>query len=123
MSRGYVQSRDLTPLFPEYEEESKGGGPQSSETMLTQFGQLTLSTYPNPTKKAVRIEYNLPAKMGVKLSIYDVTGRLVKNIVNENQDAGFYHESFDITDLSQGVYFVKLNTGDESIIEKVIFLR
>ncbi len=110
-------------VLHEYEEESKGGGPQSSETMLTQFGQLTLSTYPNPTKKAVRIEYNLPAKMGVKLSIYDVTGRLVKNIVNENQDAGFYHESFDITDLSQGVYFVKLNTGDKSIIEKVIFLR
>jgi len=107
----------------EYEVDSAGGGPQSSQSMPNQTGHLTLSVYPNPVKKVIGIEYNLPAKTDIKLSIFDVTGRLVKNIVSENQESGIFHKSFDITNLSQGVYFIRLNTRDKSLVEKVIFLK
>ncbi len=107
----------------EYEVDSAGGGPQSSQSMPTQTGHLTLSVYPNPVKKVIGIEYNLPAKTDIKLSIFDVTGRLIKNIVSENQESGIFHKSFDITNLSQGVYFIRLNTRDKSLVEKVIFLK
>ncbi|MCK4251072.1 T9SS type A sorting domain-containing protein, partial [candidate division WOR-3 bacterium] len=107
----------------EYEVDSAGGGPQSSQSMLTQTGHLTLSVYPNPVKKFIGIEYNLPAKTDIKLSIFDVAGRLIKNIVSENQESGIFHKSFDITNLSQGVYFIRLNTRDKSLVEKVIFLK
>ncbi len=107
----------------EYEVDSAGGGPQSSQSMPNQTGHLTLSVYPNPVKKVIGIEYNLPAKTDIKLSIFDVTGRLIKNIVSENQESGIFHKSFDITNLSQGVYFIRLNTRDKSLVEKVIFLK
>ena len=107
----------------EYEVDSAGGGPQSSQSIPNQTGHLTLSVYPNPVKKVIGIEYNLPAKTDIKLSIFDVTGRLIKNIVSENQESGIFHKSFDITNLSQGVYFLRLNTRDKSLVEKVVFLK
>jgi hypothetical protein len=52
-----------------------------------------------------------------------VVGRLVSNVVNGKQEPGVYHPKLNIADLSQGVYFVRLNVDDESLVKKVVFVK
>jgi hypothetical protein len=76
--------------------------------------------YPNPFNPVTLINYQLPAKSEVKLSVYDVLGREVVVLVNENQSAGFYNVKFDGTKLASGIYFYKLSAGDFIETKKLI---
>ena len=109
----------------EYERESDkgGGGPQDAGATPFNIDKLTLSISPNPVRKDVNIRYTLPQSTKVTLSVYDVAGRLARTLVNSTQKPGSYQQSFNTANLSQGVYFVRLHTGDKSIVEKVIFLK
>jgi len=82
-----------------------------------------LQIYPNPFQKKCCIKYSLPQKTKVNISIYDVTGRLVKEIINEEQNFGIYNRTFDVRNLSQGVYFFRLNTENYTDTKKVIFIK
>jgi hypothetical protein len=61
--------------------------------------------YPNPFNPNTVIAYNLPFDCNVKMAVYDVAGRLVKEVVNENQKAGYHDYNFSARALSSGVYF------------------
>ncbi len=73
--------------------------------------------YPNPFKDNTVIEYAIPVKAPVTLSVYDITGKLVKTLVNEVQNVNYYRVTWDGTDykgskVASGVYFYKLTSGD-----------
>ena len=108
----------------EYERTSgKGGGPQDMKVTSLNVERLVLNVFPNPVRKDICVQYTIPRKTRVKLSIYDVAGRLVRTLINSTQKPGSYQQTFNTGNLSQGVYFVRLHTGDKSIVEKVVFLR
>jgi hypothetical protein len=109
----------------EYEKESGGnsGGPQSAGNLKLGAGKPLLNLFPNPAQNEFSIQYTLPKETHVHMSIYDVTGRRIKVLVNDNQQAGSYSEVFSNKDLSQGVYFVRLDVDETAIVKKVIFLR
>ncbi len=86
------------------------------------------SNYPNPFNPSTTIEFTLSTRDQIRLSIFDLTGREVKTIVNENRDAGFYRELWDGTNnlnepVSSGVYFSRLSTGNELRTIKMILLK
>jgi len=60
--------------------------------------------YPNPFNPSTLIRYGLKSAGSVKLSVYDVSGQLVKVLVNEQQDPGFHDVSFNGDNLSSGIY-------------------
>jgi hypothetical protein len=109
----------------EYEQESGkgGGGPQSADNALFGSGQLMLNVFPNPAHKEFTVQYTLPKEALINLSIFDVTGRLVSALTNSAQKAGTYGKTFNTRNLPQGVYFIRLNTGEQSIVKKTIFLK
>jgi len=78
---------------------------------------------PNPVHKECAIEYALPKETLVCISIYDVTGRSTKKLVDETQDAGLHNKVFDITDLAQGVYFMRLKTANNSSTKKIVLIK
>ena len=79
--------------------------------------------YPNPFNPTTQIRFDL-AKTGlVKLSVYDLTGKLVQTILNTNYSAGKYNTEFDATNLSSGIYFYKLETPNYTGIKKMILLK
>jgi hypothetical protein len=102
--------------------EHAAGGPQDIQRVDVENG-LHVRVYPNPILNIVGVEYNLPQCTDVKLSIFDVNGRLVKETDYPKQEPGTHNESFDITHLSQGVYFVRLKTLNHSAMQKVIFVK
>jgi hypothetical protein len=64
--------------------------------------------YPNPFNPSTAIRYSLPQAAVVTLKVYDLLGREVATLVNENKAAGNYTVSFDAAKLSSGTYFYKL---------------
>jgi len=67
---------------------------------------------PNPFNTLTNISYSISRSDFVTLTVYDVLGREVKTLVNEFKKAGTHYVTFDATELSSGVYYYDLNTGD-----------
>jgi parallel beta-helix repeat protein len=67
--------------------------------------------YPNPFNPATNISYNLPKSAKVVIKVYDIIGRVVKELVNEDREAGSYTVSFDGTNLASGIYFYKIEAN------------
>lgn len=68
--------------------------------------------YPNPFNPVTNIKFSLVESGLVSLKIYDVLGKEVAVLLNENKQAGVYEFQFDASKLSSGVYFYTLQTGD-----------
>ena len=79
--------------------------------------------YPVPIKNFLLLEYYIPITGEIKLSIYDITGSKVKSIKQHISTPGWYKKRIDMHNLSSGVYFVKLDVDDPSIVRKAIFLK
>jgi hypothetical protein len=67
--------------------------------------------YPNPFNPTTTIEYQLPGtgtRFTVSLKIYDVIGREVISLVNEQQEPGYYQKTFNASQLASGMYIYRL---------------
>lgn len=79
--------------------------------------------YPNPFNSVTVIFYTLPKRSNVKLSLYTITGQTVKTLIDGHQDPGYYSIAFNAEELSSGVYFYRLVTGDYSETKKMVLLK
>ena len=68
--------------------------------------------YPNPFKECTKIKYILPVKMRVRLLVFDLKGKMVKELLNEIENAGAYEFKFFGKDLPDGVYDYQLQAFD-----------
>jgi hypothetical protein len=83
---------------------------------------------PNPFRRVTTIRYDLPRPGAVHLAVYDVTGRLVRTLVDRVEEAGFRSVVWDGKDtggqrVSSGVFFYALETAEGSVRRKVVLLR
>ena len=84
----------------------------------------TLSNnYPNPFNPTTTIKYSVPKLSFVSIKVYDVLGRLVKTLVNENKPAGNYNVTFDGSNFVSGVYFYRMESGSFSQTMKLLLLK
>jgi len=84
--------------------------------------------YPNPFNPTTAISYLLMANCQVQLMVFDLLGREVMNLVNEQQEAGYHQVAFNAQNLSSGIYFYQLTATDEKnksqiLKKKMILLR
>ncbi|MCB0725000.1 MAG: agmatine deiminase family protein [Ignavibacteriae bacterium] len=79
--------------------------------------------YPNPFNPATEISFTLPENNFVTLKVYDMSGRLVKTLVNDFRTAGNYKVSFDGGGISSGIYFYKLESGQFTDVKKMILVK
>lgn len=70
--------------------------------------------YPNPFNPATTIQYALKAPAQVSLKIYDVLGRTVAELVNENKPAGYYAAQWNAARMASGTYFYRLVINSET---------
>jgi hypothetical protein len=68
---------------------------------------MLLDNYPNPFNPVTKIEYQLPEAARVSLKVYDMLGREVVTLVDEEKDAGYHATPFDGSRFSSGVYFTR----------------
>ncbi|MBK8981424.1 MAG: T9SS type A sorting domain-containing protein [Ignavibacteria bacterium] len=68
--------------------------------------------YPNPFNPSATIRYSIANSELVNMSVYDISGREVLNLVNEFKNAGSYSVKFNGTNFASGVYFYRIEAGD-----------
>jgi len=79
--------------------------------------------YPNPFNPATTISFALPEASHVKLTVFDLQGRVVSELVNGMRDAGVHEVTWDAGDLSSGLYFYRINAGDFSSVRKMVLVK
>ena len=73
---------------------------------------MEVSLYPNPAAEKTTVSYNLASKALVCIRLYDITGRLVGNVLEETEQMpGTYHSGIETKNLESGLYFIKLRSG------------
>jgi len=79
--------------------------------------------YPNPFNPSTKIKYSIPKISFVTLKIFDILGREISTLVNEEKPAGNYEVEFNGDELSSGIYFYKLQVGHYSEVKKMILMK
>lgn len=90
--------------------------------------------YPNPFNPATKINFEIPENVNgelsnVKLLVYDITGRLVSELVNKQLSAGYYTADFNGINLSSGIYFYTLSvqsagsTQNSHLTKKMLLIK
>ncbi len=86
--------------------------------------EFTLSqNYPNPFNPVTNIKFSIPKQGNVKLVVFDISGREVAELVNENLSAGIYNYDFNASHLSSGAYFYKLVSNEFTEVKKMILVK
>lgn len=103
-------------------------GVTGEETPDTPTASYLSQNFPNPFNPVTRIDFGLKTQGAVSLRIYDVAGRLVRVLVDEERDAGHYTEEWNGRDnggrtVASGIYFYAIEAGDFRQTRKMVLLR
>jgi len=93
--------------------------PTASETKFMN-GKLKTALYPNPVTNLVNIDFSLPEKGKLSISLYQANGMLLNKIIDQIFDAGDHQIDFNTDHLSSGIYLIKFRSGNDSQTIKLI---
>ncbi len=85
--------------------------------------ELNSILYPNPAIDNSVLEYTLSASSKVKISIMDVVGKTIAVLAEESQSLGTYKQIIPVSELSNGIYFVKLQTNSGNAVHRIVVSR
>jgi len=109
----------LNPAGPAQQNGSNNG---TERTRLV--NQLSLAqNYPNPFNPSTTIEFYLPEKAHVTLTVYNMLGNELARLVDEDRHAGVYSVLWDASNVSAGFYFYRIRVGHQTIIRKCILTK
>ncbi len=115
-----------------------GDNTSSTQSVIIEYGQNILDkmkingmvsnyaldqNYPNPFNPATKISYSIKEEGLVTLKVYDVLGKEVALIVNENKPAGNYEVEFNASQLPSGMYIYKIQSGSFTDVKKMLLTK
>ncbi len=115
-----------------------GDNTSSTQSVIIEYGQNILDkmkingmvsnyaldqNYPNPFNPATKISYSIKEEGLVTLKVYDVLGKEVATLVNENKAVGNYEVDFNASQLPSGMYIYKIQSGNFSDVKKMLLIK
>jgi len=86
--------------------------------------EITLNAaYPNPFNPSTTISFSIPEDMSVDLKVYDISGRVVTELMSGIQSADNYSVNWDADNFSSGIYLVQLMAGSEVHTQKIMLIK
>ncbi|MCB5270755.1 MAG: heparinase II/III family protein [Candidatus Cloacimonetes bacterium] len=90
--------------------------------------KLEVSNYPNPFNPSTTIAFSVPEAGKVRLTVYNIRGQRVRDLIDDNMMRGFHKVIWDGKDngnssVSSGLYFVRIDTGSNAVVKKVMMLK
>ncbi len=82
-----------------------------------------ISLAPNPVRRTAQLNYNVQKKGPVKISVYDITGRLQKRLVDETKKPGEYSLKINSADFASGIYFIRVETPEKNTNRSFIIVK
>ena len=84
---------------------------------------LSFMVYPNPFTTSTNITFNLSKDEKVRIGLYSLEGKLIKDIEHKLYLKGLNTAAVESDELKAGIYFIKLETENSSLFEKVVIIR
>jgi hypothetical protein len=81
------------------------------------------SIYPNPFNPITNITYGIPEYTNVQIIVYDLSGKQVETLINEFQTAGYHSVNWNADNLPNGVYLIRMDSGEFSQRQKVVLVK
>lgn len=96
---------------------------QSVQSITPPLTFMLYQNYPNPFNPSTEIKFTIPERAIVTLKVYDITGREVLVLMNQEKDAGNYNVIFNGSNHANGVYFCRIQAGKYSSVIKMLLLK
>jgi hypothetical protein len=94
------------------------------EVEVNKVTEFSLSqNYPNPFNPVTKIEYSIPEESNISLTVFNILGQKVAELVNGNVKAGNHSVTFNASKFGSGVYYYRLESGNNVQIKKMILLK
>ena len=118
----FAQGSDWTATWSQFSPETYTIGIKQIASEVPQAFTLK-QNYPNPFNPSTKINFALPKAGIVTLKVYDITGKEVANLVNQNLSVGTYEYDFNASNLTSGIYFYTLKTGNFTETKKMMLVK
>ena len=79
--------------------------------------------YPNPFNPSTTISFSIPEHAHVQLRVFDLLGRLVQTLMNDDKESGRYSTTWNALGMPSGVYFCRMTAGDFVQTQKLVLAR
>ncbi|MCL5030393.1 MAG: T9SS type A sorting domain-containing protein [Bacteroidetes bacterium] len=93
------------------------------EVQLTITKFTLQQNYPNPFNPSTAIRYSLPQNSFVSLKVFDISGKEVSTLANEQETQGNHSIEFNANNLASGIYFYRIQAGNYTDTKKLILLK
>jgi hypothetical protein len=93
-----------------------------SETVIPNEFRLS-QNFPNPFNPSTNISFSIPSRAFVSLKIFDIRGREIATLINEDLPAGLYTKKWDANSFSSGVYFYRIKAGNFIATKKLVLVK
>ena len=94
---------------------------ESKNNILNEF--KLFSNYPNPFNNSTRFRYNIPKASNVKISVYDINGRLITTLVDHYHQSGEHKITWNSANESSGIYYFRLSAGNFIDVKKCTLIK
>ena len=84
---------------------------------------LLYAPQPNPFSNHTTISFQIPTKTKVELKLYNSTGRIIKTLIDDELESGYYLMPWSSKDQPKGIYFIRLKMKDYEAIRKLVFVK
>jgi len=81
------------------------------------------NNFPNPFNPTTKIRFDIPKNSNVKISIYDINGRIINQLINKDLVVGCYELNWNASNLASGVYFYRIDAESFSDIKRMLFVK
>ena len=137
ITQGYIED-GLSPIFKISRNDEfvllTGDYPVWSNNEIFNVGMLTESikypksfslekAYPNPFNPTTTINFSLPIKSEISISIYNILGREVVSLINTKMEPGYHTIKWNATAFSSGVYFLKMIANTSEMASKTSYIN
>jgi hypothetical protein len=120
-SHGIHNTRLVQKLLKDAIASLSATGVEDKTPLPTKF-ELS-QNYPNPFNPTTTIRFALAQSGNVKVTVYDVTGKLVQTIVNSYYARGSYNVNWNAGSYASGVYFYRIEAGSFNMVKKMVLLK
>jgi len=93
------------------------------EVITQPFDYALLQNYPNPFNPVTIIKYEVPQVSNVKIEVFDLLGRVIKVLVDEQKTAGRYEIKFDASSLASGIYYYRIKANEFVQTKKMMLIK
>jgi hypothetical protein len=129
-----ISNNQLCPPYPSCIEDYVGEQDTTNCNQVSIFDETfpitykLYNAYPNPFNPVTTLQYELPLESFVNITVYDMLGNVVNNLINTNQSSGYKSVKWNATNnqgqpVSAGVYLYSIEAGDFRQTKKMILLK